>query len=109
MLLTKFGAENQNWLANNRPPVSDYLSLHGYLAECGMGLHHVCGIYRNSQRKDLQEAAAIDGATRLQRMFRITLPCIMPMIVMMLVPEYRSELFYGIRQYPYAVYAPLLI
>lgn len=34
---------------------------------------------------DLQEAAALDGATRLQRMFKITLPCIRPMIMMMMV------------------------
>lgn len=33
---------------------------------------------------ELHEAAAIDGATRFQRMTKITLPCIMPMIVMML-------------------------
>jgi ABC-type polysaccharide transport system permease subunit len=34
---------------------------------------------------DLHEAAAIDGASRLQRLFKITVPCIMPMIVMMFV------------------------
>ena len=34
---------------------------------------------------DLHEAAAIDGATRMQRLFKITLPCIRPMIVMMFV------------------------
>lgn len=34
---------------------------------------------------DLYEAAALDGATRMQRMFKITIPCIMPMIVMMFV------------------------
>ena len=34
---------------------------------------------------DLHEAAAIDGASRLQRLFRITIPCIMPTIIMMLV------------------------
>ena len=49
------------------------------------GIHHVCGsdIYR--QHGLLCEAAAIDGATRLQRLFKITLPSIMPTIVMMFV------------------------
>lgn len=34
---------------------------------------------------DLHEAAAIDGATRLQRLTKITIPCIMPTIIMMFV------------------------
>lgn len=85
MLLTKFGAENQNWLANNRPPVFWIIYLFmGIWQSVGWGsIMYVASIATVSG--DLQEAAAIDGATRLQRMFRITLPCIMPMIVMMLV------------------------
>ena len=43
---------------------------------------------------DLQEAAALDGANRLQRMFLITLPCIKPMIIMMLVTNVSLTLIY---------------
>lgn len=35
--------------------------------------------------KDLQEAARIDGATRLQSIFHVTIPCIMPVIVIQLI------------------------
>ena len=34
---------------------------------------------------ELYEAAAIDGAGQLQRMFKITIPCILPMVMMMFV------------------------
>lgn len=33
------------------------------------------------------EAASIDGATKLQKIFRITLPCIMPVIIVLLVMQ----------------------
>ncbi len=85
LLLTKFGAENQNWLANNRIPVFWVIYLvMGIWQSIGWGsIMYVAAIATVSG--DLHEAAAIDGATRLQRMTKITLPCIMPMIVMMLV------------------------
>lgn len=85
LLFTKFGAENQNWLANDQIPVFWIIYLlMGIWQSIGWGsIMYVASIATVSG--DLQEAAAIDGASRLQRMFKITLPCIMPMIIMMLV------------------------
>lgn len=85
MLLTKFGAENKNWLADNRIPVFWVIYLFmGIWQGIGWGsIMYVASIATVSG--DLQEAAALDGATRLQRMFHITLPCIKPIIVMMMV------------------------
>lgn len=85
LLLTKFGAENQNWLANNNIPVFWIIYLFmGIWQSIGWGsIMYVAAISQVSG--DLHEAAAIDGANRLQRLFKITLPNIMPMIVMMLV------------------------
>ncbi len=85
MLLTKFGAENKNWLADNRVPVFWIIYLFmGIWQGIGWGsIMYVASIATVSE--DLQEAAALDGASRLQRMFMITLPCIKPMIIMMMV------------------------
>lgn len=85
MLLTHFGLDNQNWLANDKIPVFWIIYLFmGIWQSIGWGsIMYVASIATVSG--DLHEAAAIDGATRLQRMTKITLPCIMPMIVMMLV------------------------
>lgn len=85
MLLTNLGAENKNWLADNRVPVFWVIYLFmGIWQSIGWGsIMYVASIATVSG--DLQEAAAIDGATRLQRMFLITLPCIKPMIIMMMV------------------------
>lgn len=85
LLLTKFGFENQNWFANNQIPVFWFLYLFmGIWQSVGWGsIMYVAAISQISG--DLHEAAAIDGATRLQRLIKITLPNIMPMIMMMLV------------------------
>ena len=85
MLLTKFGGENKNWLADNNPPVFWIIYLFmGIWQSIGWGsIMYEASIATVSN--DLQEAAALDGATRLQRMFLITLPCIKPMIIMMMV------------------------
>lgn len=85
LLLSKFGLENQNWLANNKIPVFWIIYLlMGVWQSVGWGsIMYVAAISQVSG--DLHEAAAIDGATRLQRLFKITLPNIMPMIIMMLV------------------------
>lgn len=85
MLLAHLGMENQNWLANDRIPVFWIIYLFmGIWQGIGWGsIMYVASIATVSG--DLHEAAAIDGATRLQRITKITLPCIMPMIVMMLV------------------------
>ena len=86
LLLTKvFGAENQNWFANDKPPVFWIIyTLMGIWQGVGWGsIMYVAAISQVSG--DLHEAAAIDGATRMQRLFRITLPNILPMIMMMFV------------------------
>ncbi len=85
MLLTKFGAENKNWLADNRVPIFWIIYLFmGIWQGIGWGsIMYVASIATVSG--DLHEAAALDGATRLQRMFLITLPCIKPLIIMMMV------------------------
>jgi len=86
MLLTNlFGLENQNWLANNYIPVFWLLYVFmGIWQGIGWGsIMYVAAIA--TVNGDLHEAAAIDGASRLQRLFKITLPCIMPTIVMMFV------------------------
>lgn len=85
LLLTKFGFENQNWFANDQIPVFWFLYLFmGIWQSIGWGsIMYVAAISQVSG--DLHEAAAIDGATRLQRLTKITLPNIVPMIMMMLV------------------------
>lgn len=85
LLLTKFGAANQNWLANDNIPVFWLLYVFmGIWQGIGWGsIMYVAAI--STVNGDLHEAAAIDGASRLQRMTKITLPCIMPTIVMMFV------------------------
>lgn len=86
MLFTNlFGAENQNWLANNHIPVFWIIYVFmGIWQGIGWGsIMYVAAI--STVNGDLYEAAAIDGATRWQRLTKITLPCIMPTIVMMFV------------------------
>ena len=86
LLLTKlFGAENQNWFANDQAPAFWIIyTIMGIWQSIGWGsIMYVAAISQVSG--DLHEAAAIDGATRLQRLFKITLPNILPMIMMMFV------------------------
>lgn len=85
MLLSMFGFQNQNWLANNTIPVFWIIYLFmGIWQTIGWGsIMYMAAIATVSE--DIQEAAAIDGATRIQRMTKITLPCIMPLVAMMFV------------------------
>lgn len=82
-LLTALGFRQQNWLANGEIPVFWLINTFMNIwTGVGWGsIIYVASIATISG--DLHEAAAIDGATRFQRMTKITLPCIMPMIVMM--------------------------
>jgi len=82
-LLCLLGADRQNWLANANIPVFwlIYIFL-GVWQGVGWGsIVYVAAIHNVSG--DLHEAAAIDGASRWQRIARITLPGILPMIVML--------------------------
>lgn len=86
LLLTKlFGFADQNWLANADIPVFWLIYVFmGIWQGIGWGsIMYVAAIA--TVNGDLHEAAAIDGANRWQRMLKITLPCIMPTIVMMFV------------------------
>ena len=84
-LTNVFGLENQNWLANEQIPVFWIIYLlMGVWQGIGWGsIMYVAAI--STVSGDLHEAAAIDGANRWQRLFKITLPCIMPTVMMMFV------------------------
>ena len=83
-MLSVFGFDKQNWLAVNSPVF--------WIINCCLGIWQGAGygaiIYIASIANishELYEAAAIDGASRLQRAWHVTLPGIMPAIVTMLV------------------------
>lgn len=82
-LLTLFGLEKQNWLANPDIPVFWLIYIFiGIWQGIGWGsIVYVAAIHNVSG--ELHEAAAIDGANRFQRIWRVTLPGILPMIVML--------------------------
>ena len=83
-VLTALGFEQQNWLANSDIPVFWLINTGiGIWQGAGWGsIIYIAAIYNING--DLHEAAAIDGANRWQRLLHITLPGIMPMIMMML-------------------------
>lgn len=78
-----FGAPVQNWLANDRIPVFWMINTFTNIwCSIGMGsIIYVAAIATVSG--DLHEAAVIDGANRFTRLIKITLPSILPYIVMM--------------------------
>ena len=82
-LLTVFGLDRQNWLANANIPVFWLIMC---FTEIWQGAGYGAIIYVSSIANisnDIYEACAIDGANRWQRFWKITLPSIMPIIVMM--------------------------
>lgn len=83
-LLTALGLPQQNWLANADAPVFWLINTFmGIWQSFGFGsILFVAAI--SNINGDYYEAAAIDGANGWQRMWRITLPCILPLIIMML-------------------------
>ena len=75
-LLTALGLPQQNWLANANPPV--FWLIHTFMGiwqSLGFGSILLMSAIANING-DIVEAAAIDGATRMQRILRITIPCI---------------------------------
>lgn len=81
-LLSYFGVEKQNWLAVNSPVF--------WVINCGLGIWQGAGysaiIYIaaiNNISYDQYEAAAMDGASRFQRLLHVTIPGVLPTIVMM--------------------------
>ena len=82
-LLCLFGADKQNWLANPDIPVFWLIyTLLGVWQGMGWGsIVYVAAIHNVSG--ELHEAAAIDGANRFQRIMKVTLPGILPLIIML--------------------------
>ena len=83
LVVAIFHIERQNLLLN-----ADYFWAINLISDIWQGLGYgsiffVAAVAGVSQ--ELHEAAAIDGASRLQRAWHVTLPGIMPAIVMMLV------------------------
>lgn len=80
--LSMFGLETKNWLANNGPSFWFINCFLGIWQGAGYGsiiyIATIAGI-----NKDQYEAACIDGASRWQRLKNVTLPGVMPVIVMM--------------------------
>lgn len=77
-----FGLEKQNWLSVNSPVF--------WFINCFLGIWQGAGysaiIYIasiNNISPDLYEAAAIDGATRFKRLWHVTIPSVLPIIIMM--------------------------
>lgn len=82
-LLNLLGAEKQNWLANPNIPVFWIIyTCIGIWQGIGWGsIVYVAAIHNVSG--DLHEAAAIDGANRFKRIIHITLPGILPLVIML--------------------------
>lgn len=80
--LMLFGLEEQNLLANADPPVFWLIyALRGVWQSFGYGsIVYVAALANINQ--DMYEAAAIDGVGRWKCMWRITIPQIMPLIMM---------------------------
>lgn len=95
LLLTKFGLPAQNWVANNQIPVFWLIILFmGIWQGIGWGsIMYVAAIANVSG--DLHEAAVIDGATRFQRLTKITLPCIKPTIIMLFIINVGTSFLMG--------------
>ena len=76
------GAENTNWIASSSPAFWAWYIVFAVWQAFGYGsITYVSAI--SNIDGDLYEAASIDGANRWQMMWKITLPCIMPMIIML--------------------------
>lgn len=84
LLENVFGLPAQNWLANADPPVFWLIySISGAWQSFGYGsIIYVAAICNINQ--DLYEAGAIDGTNRWTAMWHITLPAILPTIIMLL-------------------------
>ena len=82
-LLSALGFDKQNWLANPNPPAFWFIMC---FTEIWQGAGYGAIVYVSAianVSNDIFEACAIDGANRWQRFWKITLPSIMPMVVMM--------------------------
>lgn len=81
-LVTVFGMEEKNLLAENSPGFW-FVNM---FADAWQGTGYAAIVFVSaisSINANLYEAAAMDGANRIQRMLRVTLPCILPTIITM--------------------------
>ncbi len=83
MILSWLGFDQQNWLANPNIPVFWLINTFLEIWQgAGWGaIIYVAAI--SNVNGDLHEAAAIDGANRWDRLWKITFPSILPLIVVM--------------------------
>ncbi|MBR3178703.1 MAG: sugar ABC transporter permease [Clostridia bacterium] len=83
MVLSWFGFDKQNWLANPNMPVFWLINTFIEIWQ-GAGWGSIIYIAAIANvNGDLHEAAAIDGANRWQRLWRVTFPSILPLIIVM--------------------------
>lgn len=83
LLVNVFGMERENLLMNPK-----YFWAINLLSDIWQGMGYGSIIYISAisgVNQELYESAALDGANRLQRVWEVTVPCIMPTIVTMLV------------------------
>lgn len=81
-VLSLFGLEKQNWLAVNGPSFWIINTFLGVWQGAGYGaIVYIATI--NGISSDLYEAAAIDGANRWKQLTNVTIPGVLPIIVMM--------------------------
>lgn len=83
LLVNVFGMERQNLLMNPK-----YFWTINLLSDIWQGMGYGSIIYIaaiTNVNGELYESAALDGANRFQRVLHVTLPCIVPTIVTMLV------------------------
>ncbi len=83
MVLSWLGFDQQNWLANPNIPVFWLINTFLEIWQgAGWGaIIYVAAI--SNVNGDLHEAAAIDGANRWDRLWKITFPSILPLIIVM--------------------------
>ncbi len=83
MVLSWLGFDQQNWLANPNIPVFWLINTFLEIWQgAGWGsIIYIAAIANVSG--DLHEAAAIDGASRWDRLWKITFPSILPLIIVM--------------------------
>lgn len=80
--LTFFGLEQKNWIANSGPSFWLIMTVIAVWQGAGYGaIIYIASI--KSISKDQYEAAAIDGANRWRQLWSITIPGILPILIMM--------------------------
>lgn len=77
-----FGMKKQDWVNVNQPGFWFWYIAFGTWQAFGYGSITYISAISNIDGT-LYEAASIDGANRWQMMWRITIPCIMPMVIML--------------------------